>query len=263
MDDHRRPLIGITTPSDRDASSSSLAATRAAYLAAVSRAGGLPVMLKPAGSRASPSTLLERLDGILFTGGRDVDPRLYGEAPLNQSVRVDDERDAFELPLIREAVARDLPVLAICRGCQVLGVALGGGLWQDLPAQLPHALEHAQSASRESVTHDVQVDRRSLLAQVIGDLGGRGLPANSFHHQALRDVPPALDSAAFAADGIVEAVEAPKHRFVVGVQWHPEHLAAAWPVHQRLFDALVEAARQRRPRASRDSATAILSEKDR
>jgi putative glutamine amidotransferase len=214
-----------------------------AYLAAVRAAGGLPVVLAPLATPEEIAATLDAVDGLLFTGGRDVDPRHFGEAVLNETVELEPDRDAFELPLIRGALARDLPVLAICRGCQVLNVALGGSLWQDLPAQRPGDLVHRQRAPRDAVTHAVHIRAGSLLAAVAGEgVADDTLQANTFHHQAVRDVAEGLVAVGYAADGMVEAVEAPDHAFVLGVQWHPESLAPRRPEHRRLFQALVEAA---------------------
>jgi putative glutamine amidotransferase len=208
---------------------------------------------------------LERVDGVLFTGGRDIDPTCYGETALNDTVQPEPERDAFELPLARQAVSRDVPILAICRGVQVLNVALGGTLWQDLPAQRANVLAHRQTEPRDATTHGVQVVAGSLLARTLAFGAGKAETAeaeaeavakaaeiaetatNTFHHQAVRAIAPGLIPTAFAADGTVEALEAPGKQFVLGVQWHPENLAPARPEHRRLFAAFVAAAEQRRP----------------
>jgi putative glutamine amidotransferase len=244
-----RPVIGVTGHAAEPAAGGRLVVAGQAYLAAVEAAGGLPVVLPPVAAPDLIAAALDRVDGVLFTGGKDIDPRHFGEAVLNATVKLEPERDAFELPLAREAVARDLPVLAICRGCQVLNVALGGSLWQDLPVQQPQGLAHAQAAPRDAPTHTVLVQTDTLLARALDLAGPPGAAAthavdtNSFHHQAAKHVPEALAVVARAADGTIEAVEAPGRRFVLGVQWHPEHLAASRPEHRRLFEALVEAAR--------------------
>jgi putative glutamine amidotransferase len=199
-------------------------------------------VLLPVESPEAIAATLDAVDGLVLTGGMDVDPRHYGEPVLNDTVKPEPERDAFELPLVREAMARDLPVLAICRGCQVLNVAAGGSLWQDLPAQRPAQIAHRQTAARDAVTHAVHVAAGSVLAGVIGDAAAP-VETNTFHHQAARTVPDALVAVAFTADGTIEGLESPDHTFVVGVQWHPEHLAPSRPEHARLFEALVAAAR--------------------
>jgi putative glutamine amidotransferase len=247
-----RPLIGVTghRPSGEGAPRGTVAA-KEAYLAAVLAAGGLPVVLAPVETREEIEAILDAVDGLLFTGGQDIDPARFGQPLLNQTVKTEPDRDAFELPLIREAIARDLPLLAVCRGCQVLNVALGGTLWQDLPAQRPQGLPHRQEGPRSAVTHAVRIEPESLLARVVGD--ERTLLTNTFHHQAARDVAPGLAVSATAPDGTVEALEAPRNRFVLGVQWHPEDLVPARAAHRRLFRALVDAARSA-PRAAQPAA---------
>ncbi|CAA9228338.1 MAG: Glutamine amidotransferase, class I [uncultured Chloroflexi bacterium] len=218
-----------------------------AYVAAVQLAGGFPMLLPPGDLPGHIEDALTRVDGVLFTGGKDVDPRRYGQTVLNARVVIEPGRDAFELPLAQLAVARNYPVLAICRGMQVLNVALGGTLWQDLPAQIPESeVHHYQKAPRSETTHDVDVTRDSLLGDLVCAGSGTRLPANSFHHQAARVMAPPLSAVAHAADGLVEAVEMPDRDFVVGVQWHPEHLVFDHEGHRRLFEGLVKAARKRR-----------------
>jgi putative glutamine amidotransferase len=250
-----RPLIGVTghRPTGESGPRGTVVA-KEAYLAAVLAAGGLPVVLAPVDTQEEIEAVLDAVDGLLFTGGQDVDPARFGQTLLNQTVKTEPDRDAFELPLMRGAIARDLPVLAVCRGCQVLNVALGGTLWQDLPAQRPGGLPHRQEGPRDAVTHAVRVEPGSLLARVMGD--EHTLPTNTFHHQAARDVPPGLAVSATATDGTVEALEAPQKSFVLGVQWHPEDLVPARAAHRRLFQALVDAARSAPRAAHPESLTA-------
>jgi putative glutamine amidotransferase len=243
MDNARRPLIGVTGHHTESSSGVPMVTAKQAYLDAVEMAGGIPVILTPTADAGLIGDLLSRVDGVVLTGGKDIDPRHYGEPVLNETVQLEPDRDAFELPLVREAIGRDLPVLAICRGCQVLNVALGGTLWQDLPAQLPEAQAHSQRAQRTVPTHPVMVEAGSRLAQLLGAWAAQPILTNTFHHQAARRVPDQLRPVAWASDGVIEAVEAPGARFAVGVQWHPEDLAAARPEHRRLFEALVAAAR--------------------
>jgi putative glutamine amidotransferase len=242
-DQARRPLIGVTGHGGDATSGSRSVAALEAYLAAVRQAGGLPVVLPPTSDPALIAAYVERVDGVLFTGGRDISPAHYGEATLNDTVQIEDARDAFELPLARAAVLRDRPVLAICRGCQVLAVAMGGSLWQDLPAQQPRSLPHRQTKPRDAVTHAVGVQAGSLLARALGESTRQAIETNTFHHQAVRRVPPGLAAVAHTPDGTIEGVEAPDRRFVLGVQWHPEGLVERRPEHRRLFAAFVQAAR--------------------
>jgi putative glutamine amidotransferase len=258
-----RPAIGVTGHTLDSASGARSVAAGEAYLAAVRAAGGIPLILPPTGDADLILEWLERVDGVLFTGGRDIDPACYGETALNDTVQPEPERDAFELPLARQAVSRDVPILAICRGVQVLNVALGGTLWQDLPAQRANVLAHRQTEPRDATTHTVQVVAGSLLARTLASGAGEAEAAeaadvtepaeiaetatNTFHHQAVRAIAPGLIPTAFAADGTVEALEAPGKQFVLGVQWHPENLAPARPAHRRLFEAFVAAAERRRP----------------
>jgi gamma-glutamyl-gamma-aminobutyrate hydrolase PuuD len=244
MGDASPPLIGVVghwTTHDGER----YATAKARYLQAVRQAGGAPVVLIPETSEREIAARLDNVDGLLLTGGYDVDPGVYGETMLNDTVRVDAERDAFELPLARLAFERDVPLLAICRGCQVLNVALGGTLWQDIPAQLPSAGAHRQHAPMAAVTHAVRVAAGSMLACLLDRPEGVTLQTNTAHHQAIRDAAHSLAVVGHAEDGVVEAVGAEGRRFVLGVQWHPESLAEAWPEHLRLFQGLVQASRLR------------------
>ncbi len=240
----RAPLIGITGSQAQLPSGITQVSVKESYVTAVRQAGGIPVVLAPRELALVIDETLEHLDGVLLTGGKDVDPRFYGEPVWNETVQLEPERDALELPLVRAAFERDLPLLAICRGCQVLNVALGGSLWQDLPSQRPEALPHFQHAPRDSVTHGVLVSPESRLAAVLEQAGREPLPANTFHHQAVREVAPPLVVSARSEDGVIEAIEAPERRFLLGVQWHPEELLAR-AAHRRLFEAFVAAAARR------------------
>ena len=195
-----------------------------------------------------------RLDHTILPAKDKVGSARFFAEIFGLTVKPEPDRDAFEIPLLRGAIARDLPVLAVCRGCQVLNVALGGTLWQDLPAQRPEGLPHRQEGPRSAVTHAVRIEPQSLLARVVGD--ERTLLTNTFHHQAARDVAPGLAVSATAPDGTVEALEAPRSRFVLGVQWHPEDLVPARAAHRRLFRALVDAARSSPRAAQPESLTA-------
>ena len=248
----RAPLIGITGHVTETSLGRKVVAAGEAYVEAIRQAGGFPVLLAPVEDAERVADALAYVDGILFTGGKDVDPSHYGEEILNTKVAPEPERDAFELPLAQAAVAGNHPVLAICRGMQVLNVALGGSLWQDIPEQVERALHHYQKAPRDETTHQIEVKRDSLVGDLVRSSDGMRAEANSFHHQAARRLAPGLLPVAHAPDGLVEAVELPGRDFVVGVQWHPEHLTAHQS-HRRLFEGLVEAAAHYRSRRVTDS----------
>jgi putative glutamine amidotransferase len=204
------------------------------YLDAVAEAGGLPVVVPPL-SEASVGPFLDRVSGLCLSGGPDVDPGAYGAAPHPRLGPTEPRFDAFELALARAADERGLPVLAICRGAQVVNVARGGALHQHLPDVVGEAVQHRQTAAAREPTHPVTVAPRSRLATMLGR--GR-VEVNSFHHQAASRIGEGLVPTAWAPDGTVEAFEAPGERFLVGVQWHAECL----PAHGVLFSALVTAA---------------------
>jgi putative glutamine amidotransferase len=205
------------------------------YLLAVELAGGIPVLLPP--QPAAPATIarvLDAVDGLVLSGGADVDPALYGarREPNTQPPRTD--RDAWERALALEALERDTPLLAICRGMQLLNASLGGTLIQHLPDV--GADDHGLAPGAFEAT-EVEIVDGTRVRDVLGSVGDR-LSVQCHHHQALRDVADGLVVAARASDGVIEAVELPARRFVLGVQWHPEQDAA----DRRLFAALVDAA---------------------
>lgn len=178
--------------------------------------------------------------GILLSGGLDVAPGLYGAAEQHPTVEVDTLRDAAELALIQEALRVGVPLLAICRGIQVLNVAMGGTLVQDIPSQLPSAIAHRQKEARHVATHSITIAEDSRLAQIVRTTT---LDVNSFHHQALDRVAPGIRPVAWAADGIIEAAEsADPRRFVVAVQYHPEEMTSRHEHARSLFRAFVAAA---------------------
>jgi putative glutamine amidotransferase len=212
------------------------------YVESVKRAGGEPVVLDPAGD---PAGVLDRIDGLLLTGGLDVDPVLYGETP-HETTEVDAPRDLFEIPLSRDAIARDLPVFAICRGVQVLNVAAGGTLIQDIPSTVTTGLSHSIDIPKDHAAHDVRVIPGTRLASSLGGSSPMETCAvNSRHHQAVGRVAPAFVVSAASEDGVIEAIERPASTFCLGVQWHPENF---WRTGEfgPLFAAFVNAASRRR-----------------
>ncbi|MGE0455019.1 MAG: gamma-glutamyl-gamma-aminobutyrate hydrolase family protein [Vicinamibacteria bacterium] len=232
-----RPAVGVTIAYDgrREA----FFQLRKDYLRSVEQDGGLPLVLAPGGA-GDAKELLKRLDALVLTGGDDVDPALYGEQP-HASVRgLAHERDAFELALVREALERDLPLLAICRGHQVLNVAAGGTLIQDIPSQVAGALAHDPEGERWALAHSVRIEPGTRLRRILGQ---DEVQVNSFHHQAVKEIGRGLVvSARSPEDGVVEGIELPDRRFALGVQWHPESFWGRPEGFRPLFRALIEAA---------------------
>jgi putative glutamine amidotransferase len=228
------PLIGITTYGRDEGNRFSLPAE---YADAVRRAGGLAVLLPP--GNGNWSDILGRIDGLILAGGGDIDPALYGGLHHETIYAVDTERDQSEVELAREVVSRRFPALCICRGTQVLNVALGGTLIEHLPDVVGEEVAH-RLPPRIACKHGIAVERGSRLADILAALE---FEAASWHHQAIRRPAPGLEPVAWAPDGTIEAVEMPGHPSLLAVQWHPELAGPGDPVQQRLFDALVEAAR--------------------
>ncbi|MBI5670343.1 MAG: gamma-glutamyl-gamma-aminobutyrate hydrolase family protein [Chloroflexi bacterium] len=233
------PLIGITTSSFiAPATGWAYNRTYVGCIQAITDAGGLPVLIPVSINSETRRQLYDRLDGVLLTGGEDVTPALYGAEPHPALGRTDPDRDRAELELARWSVADDRPLFCICRGHQLLNVALGGTLLQDIPSLVRTTINH-DAEQRNALIHEVEIDSSSRLAAI---LGATRVPVNSLHHQAV-DVPaPNLCVTAFAPDGIIEGAELPDRRFVLSVQWHPEDLFRDYAVMRRLFRAFVEAA---------------------
>ncbi len=233
-----KPLIGVTCNYREK-----VAESHNNYSLAVARAGGIPLILPPIGDDALLGETLDRLGGVLIIGGADIPPARYGEQPHPKTDAVSAERDRFDFRLIVELKRRNLPTLAICYGIQALNVSYGGTLWQDVPSALPRAVKHHRDASKNEPRqwHAVRVVPGTRLHRI---LGVDRLDANSSHHQAIKAVAPGLVASAFCeADDVVEAVEDPWRRFMIGIQWHPEALTDL-PLHLRIFEALVEEARR-------------------
>jgi putative glutamine amidotransferase len=233
----RRPVVGITLG---DGDEPGLHAMREDYVRSVEQAGAVPLVLPPV--RAEDGGLvLDRLDGLVLSGGVDVDPALYGRAAHPRLGRVNRRRDDFELALVDEALRRGLPLLGICRGLQVLNVARGGTLLQDIPSELEGAMDHDACGRRWRRAHPVDVLPGTRLR---GILGRSEISVNSFHHQAIDALGDGLVvSARCPGDGLVEGVEVPGERFAVAVQWHPESFWNRPDSFQPLFDAHAEACR--------------------
>jgi putative glutamine amidotransferase len=236
------PIVGITCDSIQPAHSHHppRVGQNQTYVKALVSAGAAPLLLPNLTDKDLLRSIYEKLDGLLLSGGGDIDPGRYGEAIHEKCGRIDAERDEVELALTRWAVEDGKPLLAICRGIQILNVALGGSLYQDIEAQISKALAHTwyPEYPRSHRSHNVAVTPETRLAQIL-DL--ETLPVNSLHHQALKDLAPPLTVSARASDHVVEAVELRNHPFVLGVQWHPEDLAPDDARQQGLFALFVQA----------------------
>jgi putative glutamine amidotransferase len=227
------PVIGVTRCSRLDD-----------YLASIERSGARPRVLEVS---ESPRTVLETLDGVLLTGGGDIDPVFYGENRHQSVEDAEPGRDEFEIDLARRAMEQDLPILAICRGAQVLNVAAGGTLVQDIPTAVTTDLSHSITEPKSRVAHEIEVAADSRLHSALGGAvdASCACRVNSRHHQSVGKLGQRLVASAKAPDGVVEGIEAPDATFCVGVQWHPENF---WRTGEfkPLFDAFVEAARNRK-----------------
>lgn len=210
------------------------------YLESIRRAGGDPVEV---GGDETPAAIVARAGGILLTGGGDVDPALYGEAPHSSYEAAEPGRDAFEIALARAAIEADVPLLAICRGMQIVNVAGGGTLVQDIPSEIAGALTHSITEPRFAIAHEVWVTKGSRLWAIMADkLDGESLQVNSRHHQAVKRAADGFEVTATAPDGVIEAMERPASRFCLAVQWHPENF---WRTGEfrPLFEHFVRAVR--------------------
>jgi putative glutamine amidotransferase len=235
----RRPVIGLTLDAEQPGGYSNYPwyALRRNYMDAVAAAGGLPVALPH--DAALAGDYLDHIDALIVTGGGfDVDPSLYGDATRHATVTLKENRTQAELALAQGALGRDMPVLGICGGQQLLAVALGGTLIQHIPDAIPNALPHRQPNPRHQPGHTVSVVPGTLLHRIVGVAE---MHINSAHHQAVRDPGRFAIVNATAPDGVIEGVEDARHRFCLGVQWHPEYFID--PGDRRIFDALIAACR--------------------
>lgn len=227
------PFIGITTYHRNEKGQIYLPGQ---YADSVRRAGGIPLLIQP--GEPQLETLMSVLDGLILSGGGDVDPALYTDTEHEQVYWVDQERDQFEIALTQRALESDKPLFCICRGIQVLNVALGGTLLTHIPDDIKNAIAHRQPP-REPIQHPVEVDPNSQLAAV---MQASQINTASWHHQAIDILAPGLKVVAVASDGVIEAVEMPDKSYLLAVQWHPELTAEEDQSQQNLFRELVELA---------------------
>lgn len=230
-------LIGVTMSYDYNKNQAKINEN---FFRAIELAGGLPVCIPPIRNEAALKDLSKRLDGLVLSGGPDVDPMHYNEKPIPQLGNIDPDRDTTEILITREMFELKKPILGICRGTQVLNVAFGGKLIQDIAVYLNNPLKHDQDAPRWHKSHEIEIcEENSIIFRLFGH---RRLRVNSFHHQAIKEVAPGFKVCATAPDEIIEAIESvDKDRFCVGVQWHPEEMLCE-PGFFSLFEALIEAA---------------------
>lgn len=234
-----KPLIGITTNQSKTPYGQPTVMLMQSYVNAVLQAGGVPVLIPSLIVEDGWDVVYARLDGILFSGGGDIGLEYSPGEPHPRIDDVDLARDAIEMKMVRAAASDGKPFLGICRGCQVVNVALGGTLYTHIPDQLPDALDHSYPGNmRTMLVHEVKIDEGTHMAQIFGE---PILKVNSLHHQGLKDIAPSIRVAGHAPDGLVEAVELPDHPFGLAVQWHPEWLTDQESM-RNLFRKFVETA---------------------
>lgn len=235
-----KPVIGLTASHDLKTDDLRMGHF---YIDAIRKNGAIPLVLPLTLDEEEAGQLAETLDGFLFSGGPDVHPFLFGEETLTGCGDFSPLRDSSELLLLSQVYEKKKPVLGICRGAQLLNIALGGDIYQDIFSQVPERfpIAHRQPFSAAHPAHRVTLESGSRLAQITQSLS---LEVNSLHHQAIRNAAPCLNVCGRASDGIIEAVEQPDHPFLVGVQWHPEQLAGKYEHADRLFSAFINACRK-------------------
>lgn len=242
----KSPLIGISATLLTIESGSLMGRERVAvgydYIEAIRLAGGIPIVLPIVEGKEFIQQQMQLVDALLLSGGYDVSPLFYDEEPKRGLEAICTDRDLYEIQLLQVARETHKPIFGICRGIQLLNVALGGTLYQDIGMALPAALQHSQKAKPEEATHTVALVPCTRLHRIMEeDL----ILTNSLHHQAIKDLAPGLIANAYTKDGLIEGVEGESDLFILGVQWHPELMCGKHPKMLKLFHALIEAARQR------------------
>lgn len=229
------PVIGVTLPYENERDRYFLPK---AYAASIEAAGGMPILLT---NLEEPviNHIVSLLDGVLLTGGSDVDPRYFDEEPLPQTGEITPERDEFEIKLSKLVLKRNIPILAICRGIQVLNIAAGGTIYQDINSQYMKPIKHNQKAPRWYGTHKINIGYNTKLYDI---LGVDNLRVNSFHHQAIKNTAKNFIVNAKSSDGIIEGIESVAHKFALGVQWHPECMWERNPKMLQLFKGFIDIA---------------------
>lgn len=239
MPTQHKPLIGITSSLVKNSQGTPVSQLGQAYIDAIEQAGGIPLIFPVGTALEDLPILLDRFDGILLSGGGDIALSRFNGQPHPRVYGVSPERDALELALLKETIRADKPLLAICRGIQVLNVAFGGDLYTHIQDQMERALKHDwfPDHPRDKIAHTVRVEKDSLLCRILSE---KEIRVNSLHHQGIARVGEGLTATAYAPDDLVEGLEVIGAKFVVGVQWHPECLPED-PGSQKLFRALINA----------------------
>jgi putative glutamine amidotransferase len=242
MSSQKRPIIACATYQKAAAPPAlEVVGMMPTYIEAVRQAGGIPILIPILLDEAEVRAVIDLADGVLVPGGGDVEPQRYGGTYHETMYGIDPRRDEFEINLLRYAIEQNKPTFAICRGIQVMNVALGGTLWEDVQCFMPDGMKHAYYGEqpRNYLAHTVEVEPDSCLAYY---LQTTTVGVNSLHHQGIRDLAKGVKATAVAPDGLIEAIEIPDHPFAIGVQWHPENLVEDDPAMLRLFEGLVAAA---------------------
>ena len=235
-----KPVIGLCSSYEKNEKTDRIFLNED-YLRAIRHFGGMPLVIPATAEKEEQAMLLALCDGLVLTGGNDIDPALYGEEVLNDTVEPAPERDAGEYRLCDLALARKLPILGICRGLQLLNVYFGGTLYQDIPSQYPTAAKHRMEEPYHRTEHDCVIAEASPLSALLGQ---GNVPVNSHHHQAVKDIAPGLQSMGRCSDGIVEALWKPDERFLWAVQWHPEKIWDMEESSAKVFEAFIAACRE-------------------
>ena len=239
----RKPLIGINSnrliKDETSYSNSVIESLSNDYVESVILAGGVPVILPILSDEESIKRQIETLDGIILSGGIDINPLLYNEEPSPKLGFIFPDKDAFDLSIVKIAYELNKPILAICRGLQILNVAFGGTLYQDLSYMEGSYIKHVQQSKNGAATHTLDIVKDSTLYNILGS----SIVSNSFHHQAIKDLAPGFIATAYSKDNVIEAIESCDKSFVVGVQFHPEIMTAYKDKKMlKLFEALITAA---------------------
>ncbi|KMT22524.1 gamma-glutamyl-gamma-aminobutyrate hydrolase family protein [Clostridium cylindrosporum] len=210
-----------------------------AYIQSVSRSSGLPIML-PVTDNLNVSQLIASIDGLILTGGKDVSPALYGEDSLSLLRETKPERDAFEMALLKEAIIQNKPILGVCRGMQLINIAFGGTMLQDVSYDESIKIQHFQQTDSIFPIHNIKVKENSILHSILGSESR----VNSIHHQAIKKLSPDFIATAWASDGVIEGIEKKGDEFILGVQWHPEMMSETDANMKKLFDRFIEACKR-------------------